>query len=89
MSKSSEQDLYKAIKGALVNPKLPAYMYIQNFNYLVDNGGYIDKLVKNLSNANGPNSGIKLYNLQKFDIDQKASGFDKMVEKNKEDFKNG
>ena len=63
-------------------------MYIQNFNYLVDHGGYIEKNIKSLYNNRGPNDRMKLHSLQKFDTDQKASGFDKMVEKNKEDYKN-
>jgi hypothetical protein len=87
MAKEGEAELFKAIQGALGNPNLPSYMFISNFDYLVDQGGYLDKKVRSLESLLKSRDSRKLHSMNKFDIDKKNKINEKIIEKNKDDNK--
>lgn len=87
MTKDGERELFKAIQGAMGNPNLPAYMFISNFDYLIDQGGYVDKKVRSIEELLKARDSRRLHSMNKFDIDKKNQINERIIEKNKDDNK--
>jgi hypothetical protein len=87
MTKDGEGELFKAIQGAMGNPNLPAFMFISNFDYLVDQGGYVDKKVRSIEALLKARDSRKLHGMNKFDIEKKNKINERIIEKNKDDNK--
>ena len=87
-AKDGDAELFRAIQGALGNPNLPSYMFISNFDYLVETGGYLDKKVNSVEGVIKSRDPRRLHAMDKFEIDKKNAVVNaRIVDKNKDDNK--
>lgn len=71
MDEATDKELHNAIQSAISDPNLSSYMYIKNFDYLVDQGGYIDKQVKVVQGNKRQGDSRKLHAMHRVDIEDR------------------
>lgn len=71
MGKAADRELHNAIQTAIGDPNLTSFMYIKNFDYLIDQGGYIDKQIKVIQGGSRKMDARKLHAMHRVDIEDR------------------
>ena len=69
--KAADRELHNAIQTAIGDPNLTSFMYIKNFDYLIDQGGYIDTQIKVIQGGSRKMDARKLHAMHRVDIEDR------------------